>query len=100
MTSVNCFDFEELCQRLAVSGNTLVTVVEHGIIEPIGQDPAHWQFDVSALLVVRRILGLKQQFDLDWQGAALAAELIEQNRQLREQNRILERRLLRFVDSI
>lgn len=99
MTSINCFDFEELRQRLAVSGDTLVTVIEHGIIEPIGADPRHWQFDVSALLVLRRVLSLKQDLDLDWQGAALAAELIEENRRLRQENEDLQRRLLRFGDG-
>lgn len=98
MTSVNCFDFDEICQRTAVPSETLVTIVEHGIIEPIGRQQPPWQFDVSAVLVVRRVVQLKVELDLDWQGAALALELMEENRRLREENERLEQRLLRFVE--
>lgn len=100
MTSVNCFDFDELCQRTSVPGETLVTIVEHGIITPINSAAPRWQFDISTVWVVRRAVRLQRELELDWQGAALALELLDENQRLRDENERLRQRLLRFVAAL
>lgn len=97
-TSVERVDFDELRRRTAVPSATLITIVEHGIIEPVGHEPEQWTFGVDAVVVVRRVLRLRHELELDWQGAALADELIEENRRLRIANERLEQRLSRWVD--
>lgn len=92
-------DFGELCRRTAVPGATIITIVEHGIIEPAGHEPDQWTFGVDAVVIVRRVLRLRHELELDWQGAALADELIEENRRLRIANERLEQQLSRLVDS-
>ncbi|MGJ8523138.1 Chaperone modulatory protein CbpM [Carnimonas sp. R-84981] len=100
MTSVNCFDFDELCLRTSVPGETLITIVEHGIITPINTAAPRWQFDISTVWVVRRVVRLQRELELDWQGAALALELLDENQRLRDENERLQQRLLRFVEAL
>ncbi|WP_027350632.1 chaperone modulator CbpM [Halotalea alkalilenta] len=96
--TVNTFDFDELCSHAGVTGDIVVTIVEHGILAPSGHEPRQWRFDVNAVLVVKRVVRLRRDLDLDWQGAALALELFDENQRLRAENAYLRRRLERFID--
>jgi len=49
-----------------------------------GQGAAEWRFSSRTLLRARRIAHLEQAFDADPQLAALAADLMEEVRQLRQ----------------
>lgn len=97
--TVNTFDFDELCNHAGVTADIVVTIVEHGILAPSGREPRQWRFDVSAVLVVKRVVRLRRDLDLDWQGAALALELLDENQRLRAENAYLRRRLARFIDG-
>jgi chaperone modulatory protein CbpM len=72
-----------------VSEEELHEVVGLGVIEPYEDET----FDDHALTVMRRAVRLRQELELDWPGIAVALTLLEENAQLRQENRLLRQRL-------
>ncbi|EMF0718508.1 chaperone modulator CbpM [Citrobacter freundii] len=91
------FTITEFCLHTGVSEEELNEIVGLGVIEPREDDAAHWLFDDRALNVVKRALRLRQELELDWPGIAVALTLLEENAQLRHENRLLRQRLSRFI---
>lgn len=87
---------QELCQRIDLNTETLVEIVEHGIVEPQGAEPEQWTFDLNYLHTVRRAARLHRDLGIDWEGIALVLDLLEERERLRNENRMLQRRLRRF----
>ncbi len=92
------FELDELCERLEMPRELLVTIVEQGIIEPVEVRDDRWLFDGSVTVRLSRAVRLHRDLDVDWSGVALALELLEELEQLREENRMLHRRLRRFIE--
>ncbi|HGN9372051.1 TPA: chaperone modulator CbpM [Citrobacter pasteurii] len=87
------FTITEFCLHTGVSAEELSEIVGLGVVEP-REDKT---FDDHALTVVQRALRLRQELELDWPGIAVALTLLEENAQLRQENRLLRQRLSRFV---
>ena len=87
------FTITEFCLYTGVSEEELHEVVGLGVIEPHEDET----FDDHALTVMRRAVRLRQELELDWPGIAVALTLLEENVQLRQENRLLRQRLSRFV---
>ena len=90
--------FTEVCLQTGVAEDTVVEIVEQGIMEPIGDSPGEWLFSPAMLILTKKAVRLHRDLNVDWAGIALAIELLDEVEQLREKNRNLERRLSRFVD--
>ncbi|WP_296063288.1 chaperone modulator CbpM [uncultured Amphritea sp.] len=90
--------FSELCQQTGVAENTVVEIIEQGIVDPVGASPGEWLFSPEMLILTKKAVRLHRDLDVNWPGIALAIELLNEVEQLREQNRYLQRRLNRFVD--
>lgn len=86
----------EFCQRTDLSTETLVEIVEHGIVEPEGSGPEEWTFDLNYIWTVRRAARLHRDLQIDWAGIALVLDLLEERDRLRVENASLRRRLGRF----
>lgn len=86
----------EFCQCAELPQESLLEIVEHGILEPSGPTPEQWQFDASALAIVKRALRLRRELEIEWAGIALALQLLDELEQLRTDNDQLRRRLSRF----
>lgn len=91
------FTITEFCLHTGVSEDELNEIVGLGVIEPYEHKAAPWQFDDHAAAVVQRALRLRHELALDWPGIAVALTLLEENAQLREENRLLRQRLSRFI---
>jgi len=87
----------EVTQSIRMPEQTVITIVDHGIVEPGGKQPADWRFDPPMLITIRKACRLQQDLELDWPGTALALELIGQVQRLREDNRRLRRQLDRLT---
>ncbi|MBJ4954662.1 chaperone modulator CbpM [Salmonella enterica subsp. enterica serovar Goldcoast] len=87
------FTITEFCLHTGVSAEELNEIVGLGVIEPREDET----FDDHALTVVQRALRLRQELALDWPGIAVALTLLEENAQLRQENRLLRQRLSRFI---
>ena len=91
--------FIEICLQTGVAAETVIEIIEQGIVEPVGSTPEEWLFSPYMVTVTKKALRLHQDLEVDWAGIALAIKLLEELDQLREQNRCLQRRLSRFVDQ-
>ena len=90
-------DMEEFCEVTDLSAAYVIEIVEHGILEPQGQAPKDWRFNDYQLAQAKRAAILHRDLELEWQGVALALELLDEVRELRAENRMLKQRLGRLV---
>ncbi len=88
---------EELCQHIRISREEALEIVTHGIIYPQEDSSGTWRFDIRAVTVASRAARLRHELDLEWQGVALALELLERISRLERENECLQTRLARFL---
>jgi chaperone modulatory protein CbpM len=79
------------CVRLNV--DTVITIVDCGIVAPRGEQPEQWIFEPQMVTLIKRACRLQRDLELDWPAVALALELIEQLQRLRDENQRLQRQL-------
>jgi chaperone modulatory protein CbpM len=68
----------ELCRTCQVPAEQLLALVEEGVVEPLGRDPAHWRFRGISVRRVTCALRLERDLGVNVAGAALALELLEE----------------------
>lgn len=90
-------DMKQFCQVSDMPAAYVIEIVEHGILEPQGRKPEEWLFDDHALITARRAARLQRELALEWQGVALALDLLNELDQVRAENRMLKQRLGRFL---
>ena len=69
---------DDLCIACAVRDEQIIALVDVGVLEPQGLDPAHWRFGGASLQRARMALRLQRDLDIDVAGAALALQLLEE----------------------
>ncbi len=80
----------DLCRSCRLPADEVVELVAEGIIEPLGRDAIHWRFQGTSVRRVRCAVKLRQDLGVNWAGAALALELLDELRRLRARLRRLE----------
>ena len=80
----------QLCRACELSEAQIIELVEQGIIDPLGPEPAEWRFVSVSLRRVRITRNLQRDLGVNAPGAALALELLEQIEELRARLRRLE----------
>lgn len=78
----------ELCHSCAVTSETVVEMVEYGILEPSGDSPPHWCFRASSLRRVTTARRLQHDLGVNLAGVALALDLLEQIERLEARLRV------------
>ena len=91
------FSFDDLCSITELSSETLVKIVEHGVVEPEGTAPESWMFTTHMVTVTKKAVRLHRDLEIDWSGIALAISLLEELEDLKKENEELQRRLGRFI---
>lgn len=76
----------EVCQCVHLPLETLVEIVDTGIVAPRGSKPQEWQFDGHMLGLIQKADRLHRDLETDWNGVALALGLLEQLRAVRAEN--------------
>lgn len=84
----------ELCERCGLKSSLLVELVGLGLVAPKVVAPDQWRFRATTVLTLHQALRLKRELDLDWQGVAVAMDLLTQVRELRQQVDSLQRQLM------
>ena len=97
LTSVSRDEARTLCQEANITADWVIEIVEHGIVQPSGRTPEDWLFDDRAPVTLKRAVKLHQELELEWEGVALALELLEEVQHLRRENSMLRQRLGRFT---
>ncbi|QJP93589.1 chaperone modulator CbpM [Pseudomonas fluorescens] len=90
-------DMAEFCEAADLSDVYVIEIVEHGILEPQGTQPREWRFTDYELVLAKRAAKLRRDLELEWEGVALALDLLEEVQELRAENRMLRQRLARLV---
>jgi chaperone modulatory protein CbpM len=80
----------ELCRSCSVRAETVIALVEEGLIDPCGSTPLQWTFRGPALRRLQIALRLQQDLHINPSGAALAVDLLDEIDRLRERLRVLE----------
>ncbi|ALE89931.1 MULTISPECIES: chaperone modulator CbpM [Pseudomonas] len=93
-------DMERFCEEAGIPATYVIEIVEHGIIEPQGRTPDVWRFDDYELAIAQRATKLHNDLEMEWEGVALALDLIEEVQQLRAENQRLKQQLGRFVGDL
>ncbi len=81
------FGLRELCAACGVHAEIVIEMVEEGVLEPRGAEPAEWLFPGSAVTRAQKALKLARDLRVNWPGAALALDLLEEIEWLRSHRR-------------
>ncbi|MGD2074248.1 MAG: chaperone modulator CbpM [Gammaproteobacteria bacterium] len=84
------FSLNELCHVCRVHSEVIVELVEVGVVEPRGQEPAKWRFPGSALRRMQRAVRLQHDLGINAAGVALALDLLDEIERLRDHLGTLE----------
>ncbi|MEW5756558.1 MAG: chaperone modulator CbpM [Pseudomonadota bacterium] len=85
---------QELCHYCDMQAEQILSMVDQGILEPQhGPAPERWRFTAVMVHRVQLVKRLQRDLDLNLPGAALAVDLIDEVKHLREQVRALEKLL-------
>jgi chaperone modulatory protein CbpM len=79
------FTLVELSRACGTSSESLVALVEEGVLSPRGHTPPEWRVPGPALQRARRAVRLANDLDLGTAGVALALELMDRIDDLRAQ---------------
>lgn len=83
------FTLNDLCHACAVHAEQIIELVNIGVLEPQGSEPAQWIFAGESMHRARKALRLQHDLGIDLAGAALALELLEEIDTLRTRLRAL-----------
>ena len=78
------FTMTEFCQACGVKTELVVEMVDEGVIEPAVREEAEWQFHGPSLVRAQTALRLVRDLEVNWPGAALALDLLEELDRLHE----------------
>lgn len=81
------FTLGEICERCVVDSETIIQLVNHGVVEPGKGSTSDWRFSALSYLRIRKALRLKNDLALNDAGIALVLDLLER---LQEANRELD----------
>jgi len=83
------FTLADLCAACAIDTQQIIELVDIGVLEPGGREPALWVFGGASLQRARKALRLQRDLDINLAGVALILELLDENELLRTRLRIL-----------
>lgn len=76
---------DELCLACNVDAGWIATLVEHGVVEPIGEVSADWRFASLAIVRLAKAKRLERDLDLSPPGLAVVLDLLDEIDDLRAQ---------------
>jgi len=68
--------FEHVLEVSGLSAQELRELIDTGVIEPSNDDPGDYFFQTQCIVVARKAKRLRDDFELDTQGLALALNLL------------------------
>ena len=75
---------KELSHACSSSAEWVIELVGEGVLEPVGQEQAHWRFSGTSLPRARAATRLQHDLDINLAGVALALDLMDEIKTLRE----------------
>ena len=84
------FSLSQVCRACGMQREHVLEMVSEGVIEPVDSEPGDVRFTGEALVRAQRAVRLVRDLDVNWPGAALALELLDELDQLERQFRRLK----------
>ncbi len=83
----------DLCRSSALSAERVFDMIEYGIIEPLQRDAvsSRWTFSAECVPRLQTVQRLQRDLDVNLAGAALALDLLDEVKSLRQQVLALRR---------
>lgn len=81
---------EDLCRSCAARRETILSMVEEGILSPVDQAGVRWRFTGVSVQRAIRATKLHRDLEVNMPGVALALDLMDEIERLRERLRRLE----------
>ena len=78
------FDLTEFCSACGAERALVLRMIDEGVIEP-EEDDREWRFHGETLVRAKRAMRLVRDLGVNWPGAALAVDLLEQLEQMERQ---------------
>ncbi|MEP1446847.1 MAG: chaperone modulator CbpM [Paraglaciecola sp.] len=89
---------DELCLNPDINQETILEVVEYGIVSPINGDTiSEWAFDLESAYWIKKAVKLSRELQIDWVATAMVIELLKSKQQLEKENTQLKSRLNRLL---
>jgi chaperone modulatory protein CbpM len=79
----------DLCRACSVHAERIIDLVDAGVLEPQGREPARWIFVGDSLHRAIKALRMQRELNIDLAGAALALELLDEIALLRTRLRAM-----------
>ena len=73
----------DLCRACCQHAEWIVQLVEEGILEPAGHNPAQWRFSGTSLQKAHIAMRLQRDLNINLAGVALALDLMDEIESLR-----------------
>jgi len=93
LNSTDICSFDHLVEVSGLTRDDLRTLVETGVIQPSNQDPMNYFFHTQCIVLARRARRLRDDFELDADGLALAVRLLSRIEQLEKEMAAMRARL-------
>lgn len=84
VTETVIYSLNEFCLQCGTEHDMIIQLVEYGVIAPAGKAPTEWQFSLHALKRAKQALRLHQELEINLAGVALALELLDEIKLLRQ----------------
>ena len=81
----------QVSRACAVQVECIVELVEEGVLSPLGREPHRWRFSGAHMSRARVALRLQRDLGVNFAGAALALQLLDEVESLRAQLRMAGR---------
>lgn len=79
------FSMDEFCERCSGKTQWIIELVEEGALEPVDRTTTTWRFTGTSLARAQVAMHLRRDLDVNTAGIALALDLLDEVRALREQ---------------
>jgi chaperone modulatory protein CbpM len=68
----------EICQACAVQVDSIIALVDEGVLSPLGREPHRWRFTGTHLRRATVAIRLQRDLGVNLAGAALALQLLDE----------------------
>ncbi|MEX2352959.1 MAG: chaperone modulator CbpM [Gammaproteobacteria bacterium] len=81
---------DQLAEICSCRTEWIMELVEEGIVEPYGQEPAEWRFAGVSVTRVRTAMRLHRDLEVNLAGIALAIDLLEEVSELQARLKVID----------
>lgn len=90
-SQVSPLSLNELCEICGVSSDIITKLIEYEIIQPRGNRPEEWEFDLNHLQRAKVAIRLQRDLEVNMPGIALVLDLLDEMDEMRSRLAVYEK---------